>query len=65
MSRNQRLDEYHALLQKHEHLLAPFRKDMTAYFEFLLEEDGHPPPQRRLGRRGVAVSAFTGRLPSR
>ncbi len=40
MTRKQRLEDYHNTLKAHEHLLAPFKEDMTSYFETLLEENG-------------------------
>jgi hypothetical protein len=67
MSRKQRLEDYHNTLKAHEHLLAPFKEDMTAYFETLLEEDvqrrkakGEPEGYNRRPTMGIQVQTDEG-----
>lgn len=67
MSRKQRLEEYRDALKTHEHLLAPFKEDMTTYFETLLEEEaqkrraeGEPEGYNRRPTMGIQVQTDEG-----
>lgn len=67
MSRNQRLEDYQNTLKAHEYLLAPFKEDMTSYFETLLEEEaekrrakGEPQGYNRRPTMGIQVQTDEG-----